>query len=138
MRVGGEKVAFAVLAFGGSHAGDQCVGQFSSGVPASNRLPVEQSGIAVAEVDVAGMRVAVSHRVRLSVNDFRDSAVVVDDEATVPASPPVIPTGVTRRPMIAESPGASMALTDHGSDRSRPRKTSVATRCTPRPRCAAK
>jgi hypothetical protein len=29
------------------------------------------------------MRVAVHHRVRLSVNYFRDGAIVVDDEATV-------------------------------------------------------
>src|ERR1700721_1897416 len=53
-------------------------------VPAANRLPGEQSCLAIAKVDVAGVRVAVHYRIRLLDNHFRDRTIVVDDEAACP------------------------------------------------------
>ena len=50
---------------------------------APHRLPVEQAGLAVAEVDVAGMSVAVHDGVRFRVDEARHRAVVLGDEPSL-------------------------------------------------------
>jgi len=55
----------------------------------------------------------------------------------VPASRPITDTDVTWRRIIRDSDSASRSEIVRGSDRIRPMTASVATRCIPRPRCAA-
>ena len=59
-----EQFALVRLPVGRRHARDKGVGQFAAGMAAPHGLPVQQAGLAVAEVDVAGMRVAVHDGVR--------------------------------------------------------------------------
>jgi len=56
----------------------------------------------------------------------------------VPASRPITDTDVTWRRIIRESDSASRSEIVRGSDRIGPMTASVATRCIPRPRWAAK
>ena len=62
-------------------AEDDRVGQIPGRVPTPDDLPVQQSGLAVAKVRVARVRIAVQNRVRTAVHDGCSAGEVIPDVA---------------------------------------------------------
>ena len=79
--IGVEQLSLDAVPIGSRCAQDDRVGQVAGRVPTADHLPVQQSGLTVADVGVARVRVTVQDGVRTAVHDGGRVREVLPDVA---------------------------------------------------------